>query len=101
MAVSGRAGTAGFFPGQWAALPVKDPDKGIDFVKRNKAVAEKAFRNRLDILSALNEDFQKNFGTKDTQSYVDTYAGSLRFMNSKDISVAKLMIYKILLKQRQ
>ena len=87
---SGRAGTAGFFPGQWAALPVKDPDKGIDFVKRNVAVAEKAFRNRLDILSALNDDFQKNFGTKDTQSYADTYAGSLRFMNSQDIDAFEL-----------
>ncbi|MDA7938715.1 DUF1501 domain-containing protein, partial [Pirellulales bacterium] len=87
---SGRAGTAGFFPGQWAALPVKDPDKGIDFVNRSKAVAEKAFKNRLDILSNLNRDFQKNFGTKDTQSYVDTYAGSLRFMNSKDIDAFEL-----------
>ena len=52
-------------------------------MKRNEAVAEKAFENRLEILSALNDDFQKNFGTKDTQSYADTYAGSLRFMNSK------------------
>ena len=46
---NGRAGTAGFFPGQWAALPVKDPNQGIDFVKRNESVGEKTFGNRLDI----------------------------------------------------
>ena len=32
----------------------------------------------------------KEFGTKDTQSYADTYAGSLRFMNSKDIDAFEL-----------
>ena len=87
---SGRAGTAGFFPGQWAALPVKNPDEGIDFVKRTESVGEEAFQNRLDILSTLNADFQQEFGAKDTQSYVDTYAGSLKFMNSKDIDAFEL-----------
>ena len=86
----GRSGPAGFFPGQWAALPVKDPSEGIDFVKRQQAVSEKAFQKRLDILNTLNSDFQENFGAKDTQSYVDTYAGSLKFMNSKDIDAFEL-----------
>jgi len=87
---SGRAGSAGFFPGQWAALPVKNPDKGIDFVKRSESVGEKAFKNRLNILDSLNKDFAKDFGSKDTRSYVDTYAGSLKFMNSNDIDAFEL-----------
>jgi hypothetical protein len=86
----GRSGTAGFFPGQWAALPVKDPSEGIDFVKRHQAVGEKTFQKRLDILNELNSDFEENFGAKDTQSYVNTYAGSLKFMNSKDIDAFEL-----------
>ena len=87
---NGRAGTAGFFPGQWAALPVKDPNKGIDYAKRKKTVGEQSFGNRLDILNALNADFQKNFGDRETQSYMDTYAGALKFMNSKDIDAFEL-----------
>lgn len=87
---SGRAGSAGFFPGQWAALPVKNPDKGIDFVKRNESVGENAFKKRLNILDSLNGDFQESFGTKETKSYGDTYAGSLKFMNSKDIDAFEL-----------
>ena len=87
---SGRAGSAGFFPGQWAALPVRDPKEGIDFVKRNKSVGEEAFNNRLDILNSLNTDFQEDFGTRDSQSYMDTYSGSLKFMNSKDIDAFEL-----------
>ncbi len=87
---SGRAGSAGFFPGQWAALPVKNPEQGIDFVKRSESVDEQAFQRRLRILDSLNQDFAKDFGSKDTRSYVDTYAGSLKFMNSNDIDAFEL-----------
>lgn len=86
----GRAGTAGFFPGQWAALPVQDPNEGIDFAERNKAIEEKQFNKRIDILDSLNMDFDQGYGTKDTRSYVDTYASSLKFMNSNDIDAFDL-----------
>ena len=86
----GSAGTAGFFPGQWAALPVKNTSAGIDFVKRNVAVDEGKFKKRLGILDSLNGDFERDFGTKDTRAYVDTYKGSLKFMNSKDIDAFDL-----------
>ena len=86
----GRAGTAGFFPGQWAALPVQDPEMGIDFAERNQAVEEKQFEKRIDILDSLNADFEHDYGTKDTRSYIDTYASSLKFMSSKDIDAFDL-----------
>ncbi len=86
----GSAGTAGFFPGQWAALPVMNTRTGIDFVNRNPVVDESKFDQRLDILSALNKDFDDEYGNKDTRAYVDTYQGSLRFMNSKDIDAFDL-----------
>jgi hypothetical protein len=86
----GSAGTAGYFPGQWAALPVKNTSTGIDFVKRNAAVKEAKFKKRLGILDSLNGDFDQEYGTKDTRAYVDTYKGSLKFMNSKDIDAFDL-----------
>ncbi len=86
----GSAGTAGFFPGQWAALPVTNTRTGIDFVNRNPVVGKNKFDQRLDILSALNKDFDGEYGNKDTRAYVDTYQGSLRFMNSKDIDAFDL-----------
>lgn len=86
----GSAGTAGYFPGQWAALPVKNTTAGIDFVKRHAAVKEGKFKKRLGILDSLNGDFDQDYGTKDTQAYVDTYKGSLKFMNSKDIDAFDL-----------
>ena len=86
----GSAGTAGFFPGQWAALPVKNTSAGIDFVKRNAAVEEGKFKKRLGILESLNGDFDQDYGTKDTRAYVDTYKGSLKFMNSNDIDAFDL-----------
>ena len=86
----GSAGTAGFFPGQWAALPVKNTVSGIDCVNRNSAVQEGQFEKRLGILDTLNEGFDRNYSTKDTRAYVDTYQGSLRFMKSEDIDAFEL-----------
>ena len=86
----GSAGTAGFFPGQWAALPVKDTRTGIDFVKRNAAVEEGKFQKRLGILNSLNGEFNQDYGTNETRAYVDTYKGSLKFMNSKGIDAFDL-----------
>ena len=86
----GSAGTAGFFPGQWAALPVKNTSTGIDFVNRNPKVTQNKFTERLGILDTLNADFAQDHSTKETQAYVDTYLGSLKFMNSKDIDAFDL-----------
>ena len=86
----GSAGTAGFFPGQWAALPVKSTKSGIDFVNRNAEVQDEQFQKRLGILGTLNQDFEQQYSTKDTRAYVDTYEGSLRFMNSRDIDAFEL-----------
>ena len=86
----GSAGTAGFFPGQWAALPVKNTSAGIDFVNRNPAVQENKFDERLGILDSLNANFAQDYSTKETRAYVDTYQGSLKFMNSKDIDAFDL-----------
>ena len=86
----GSAGTAGFFPGQWAALPVKNTSAGIDFVNRHSLVNENQFEERLGILDSLNQQFKQDFGSKDSQAYTDTYQGSLRFMNSQDIDAFKL-----------
>jgi hypothetical protein len=86
----GRSGSAGFLSGQWAALPIINPNAGINFANRNKGVSADTLEKRLDILAALNEDFDLDFGTKDTQSYRDSYKGSLKFMNSKDIDAFDL-----------
>lgn len=86
----GSAGTAGFFPGQWAALPVRNSRDGIDFVNRNASVQADQFQHRLGILDTLNQDFESQYSSKDTRAYVDTYQGSLKFMNSNDIDAFKL-----------
>ncbi len=86
----GSAGTAGFFPGQWAALPVKNTSAGIDFVNRNPKVTQSKFAERLGILDTLNADFAQDHSTKETRAYVDTYLGSLKFMSSKDIDAFAL-----------
>jgi hypothetical protein len=87
---SRRAGTAGFFPGQYAALPVVDPNAGIRYSSRHKRVNEATFEKRLNILAALNADFAKDVKSPDTQAYLDTYRDSVKFMTSRDLEAFDL-----------
>lgn len=87
---SSRTGTAGFFPGMYAALPVRDPASGIKYSSYHKGVSEKRFNKRLGLLERLNNDFDAQHGNEQTVSYTDVYQNSIKFMKSKDIEAFDL-----------
>ena len=87
---SRRSGTSGFFPGMYAALPVVNPNQGIQYSKRHHSVGEKNFDKRLDFLRSLDKSFDKENGTKETKAYSDVYQNSVNFMKSKDIEAFDL-----------
>lgn len=87
---SRRGGTAGFFPGKYAALPVVDPNAGINYSSRHDGVSEADFAKRLDLLTSLNADFAKVAHSPATQAYSDAYADSVKFMSSKDLEAFEL-----------
>jgi hypothetical protein len=77
-------GSAGFFPGRYAALPVLDPKSGIEFIQRHKKVDEASFDKRLSMLNAMNNEYEKTFGNRETLAYSDTYNNAVKFMASPD-----------------
>lgn len=82
---STRSGTAGFLPGMYAALPVLNPNEGIKYSAVHQKVSKKEFDERLKLLNALNADFERGYGTKETKAYSDIYNNSINFMKSKDL----------------
>ena len=87
---TGGEGSAGFFPGEFAALPISDPDEGIRFIKRHKNVSADSFNRRMSLLSSFNNDFDKDFKNRESDAYRDSYKNAIKFMNSKDIDAFDL-----------
>jgi len=95
---SRRSGTAGFFPGKYAALPVVDPRQGIRYSSRHKTIRPARFDKRLGILDELNDHYDLQGKLQDhlaapapaAQSYRDAYKASVDFMTSKDLEAFEL-----------
>lgn len=87
---TGGEGSSGFFPGKYAALPILDPDEGIRFIGRHKNVSQDAFDKRMSLLDSFNNDFDKEYKSKESSSYRDSYKNAIKFMNSNDIDAFDL-----------
>jgi len=82
---TGGEGSAGFFPGKYAALPILNPNEGIRFIKRHKNVNQDHFNKRMALLKSFNSDFDKEFKSRESDAYKDSYSNAIKFMNSKDV----------------
>lgn len=81
---SGGAGR-GFFSSQFSALPVKDPTKGIQFVKTPKGLSKSDFEKRVSFLEKINQQYEAKLKNNITSDYSDIYDQALKMMTSKDL----------------
>lgn len=81
---------AGFFPGEYGALPIPDPSRGITNSKLPKGVPGSRFQNRFDLTKSLNKEFEKVRSTKLTDNYHEAYANAAKLMSSRDLEVFDL-----------
>ena len=86
---SGGAGR-GFFSSQFSALPVKDPTKGIQFVKTPKGVNEGEFKKRVSYLNLLNKEYEAKMQNRITKDYSNIYDQALKMMTSRDLAAFDL-----------
>ena len=87
---TGGEGSAGFFPGKYAALPILNPDEGIRFIDRHKQVSSKVFKKRMDLLDSFNQDFDREYRSRESDAYKDSYLNAIKFMSSRDIDAFDL-----------
>ena len=87
---TGGEGSAGFFAGKYAALPILDPNEGIRFINRHKNVSPSSFSKRMSLLESFNKDFDREYKSRESDAYKDSYKNAIKFMSSKDIAAFDL-----------
>jgi hypothetical protein len=80
----------GFFSSEYSALPIKDPTKGIQFVKSPDGISESEFEKRLSFLNIINQEYDSKFKNGITKDYANIYEQALKMMTSSDLEAFDL-----------
>lgn len=80
----------GFFSSEFAALPVKDPTKGIQHSQIPTGLDEGGFEKRVSFLKMVNAQYEATATNSITKEYSDVYDQALRMMSSEDLDVFDL-----------
>ena len=81
---------AGYFESKHAALPIGDPEAGLQNSQLHKNVTEGRFAARLKKLNDMNAGFTKKFDIKQARAYASMYDEAVSLMKSKDLAVFDL-----------
>ena len=81
---------AGYFESKHAALPIGDPEAGLQYSQLYKGVTEDRFAARLKKLNKMNTAFTKKFDIKQARAYASMYDEAVSLMKSKDLAVFDL-----------
>jgi hypothetical protein len=82
---AGALPTAGFLPPEFTALPIGDPDAGLQNSARARGVDEQTFTRRLELLARLDTAFAARHGGRKVDAYRDAYDDAVRLMRSADL----------------
>ena len=80
----------GFLESEFAALPIGDPEAGLQHSKLLDGVTSKRFNRRLRKLKEMNQSFSSKFDTKESRAYASMYDEAVKLMKSKDLKAFDL-----------
>ncbi|MFK7849512.1 MAG: DUF1501 domain-containing protein [Akkermansiaceae bacterium] len=82
----------GFFEPQYSPLPVGDPQKGLQNVRRRRDTDEKSFERQLTLRDQLDHDFDQRYhkGQRSVRAYDEMYGSAVKMMKSKDLEAFDL-----------
>lgn len=80
----------GFLESKFAALPIGDPEAGLQNSGLPKGVDEKRFRKRMARLKKMNTSFTKQYDTKESRAFAAMYDDAVSLMKSKDLETFDL-----------
>jgi len=81
----GRSLGGGFFEPRYAALPVGDPNSGLQYSKRHSTVNQEVFDDRMAMLKQMNVEFQSKYKQKQVNAYDAMYKDAVKLMTSEDL----------------
>jgi len=80
----------GFLESKYAALPIGDPEAGLQYSTLPTGIDETRFKKRLGRLECMNRDFTDTYDTKQSRAYAAMYDEAVKLMNSKDLETFDL-----------
>lgn len=80
----------GFLESQYAALPIGNPEEGLQYSEISKGVSTDRFEERLRRLNQMNRRFSKTYDTKQSRAYASMYDEAVDLMKSKDLATFDL-----------
>jgi len=88
--IGGSNSGAGYFESEHAALPIGDPEAGLQYSKPFQGITQDRFASRLKKLNNMNAGFTKKFDIKQARAYASMYDEAVSLMKSKDLEVFDL-----------
>ena len=76
---------AGFLESEFSALPIGDPESGLQHSKLLEGVTNSRFGARLRRLKEMNKSFSSTYDTKEARAYASMYDEAVSLMKSKDL----------------
>ena len=81
---------AGYFESEHAALPIGDPEAGLQYSQLSRGVTQDRFASRLKKLNNMNAGFIQKFDIKQARAYASMYDEAVALMKSEDLAVFDL-----------
>jgi hypothetical protein len=80
----------GFLEAKYAALPIGDPEKGLEYSSLPNGISESQFLRRLERAKDMNERFLQEYNEKQVRAYAGMYDEAVKLMKSKDLEAFDL-----------
>ena len=81
---------AGYFESEFSALPIGDPEVGLQYSQLFRGVTQDRFASRLKKLNNMNAGFTQKFDIKQARAYASMYDEAVALMKSEDLAVFDL-----------
>lgn len=83
---------AGFLESKYAAVPIGDPEAGLQHSELPAKMTESRFERRLSRVRQMNQQFGKRYDTKAVRAYAGMYDDAVKLMKSKDLKAFDLSL---------
>jgi len=80
----------GFLESEFSALPIGNPEAGLQNSARHRDVSEDRFSRRLRKLKKMNSAFTEKYDTKESRAYASMYDEAVKLMKSEDLKAFDL-----------
>ncbi|MFT5303007.1 MAG: hypothetical protein ACI87E_003801 [Mariniblastus sp.] len=80
----------GFLESEFAAVPIGNPESGLQYSQLLDGVSNSRFGKRMRKLKEMNSAFSSTYDTKESRAYASMYDEAVTLMKSKDLAAFDL-----------